>query len=187
MRREIRRLERERELQLEGSMAKIVALLIGLSVAAGAGCGSGTLGGGPDGAAPSNNGCAALGACACAAASDRCIARTEACYCPTECAPEIVCICGGGRFLACEDKAPTTAMACTTELARVQQACAMQPFVNYISDLCSTRAPSCVASCLQNLGSCSEIDCSFCPVCDCAGPTTPSPLSACLGSCAGLR
>ena len=29
-----------------------------------------------------------------------------------------------------------------------------------------------------------EIDCSFCPVCDCAAPATPSPFAACL---AGLR
>ena len=165
-------------------MAKIVALVIGLGLAAG--CGSGTLGG-PDGGGPPSNGCAALGACGCMAASDRCVSRTEACWCPSECAPEIVCICGGGRFLACEDKAPTTAMACSTELARVQQACAMQPFVNYIGDLCSTRDPTCVAGCLQNLGSCSNIDCRFCTVCDCAEPIGPNPFAECLASCASLR
>ena len=186
MRREISRLKRERELLLEGSMAKIVALVIGLALAAG--CGSGTLGGGPDGAAPPNNGCAALSACGCMAASDRCTARTEACYCPTECNPDIACICGGGRFLACEDKAPTTTTTyCSSQLARVQQACAAQPFVAYIGDLCSSTNAMCVGACLANLGSCSEIDCSFCPVCDCAGPTTPSPLSACLASCSNLR
>jgi hypothetical protein len=161
-------------------MAKIVALVVGLGLAAG--CGSGTLGG-SDGGGPPNNSCAALGACGCMAASDRCTARTEACYCPSECAPEIVCICGGGRFLACEDKAATTAMTCSTELARVQQACAAQPFVNYIAGVCSESNPTCTATCLANLGSCSEIDCSFCPVCDCAPPAMPSAFAACLASC----
>jgi hypothetical protein len=162
-------------------MAKIVALVIALGLAAG--CGSGTLGGGPDGGGPPNGACAALGACGCMAASDRCTARTEACYCPTECNPELVCICGGGRFLACEDKAATTAMACSTELARVQQACAAQPFVNYIAGVCSEPNPTCTATCLANLGSCSEIDCGFCSVCDCAAPAMPSAFAACLSRC----
>ena len=166
-------------------MAKIVALVIGLGLAAG--CGSGTLGG-PDGAAPPNNGCAALGACACMAASDRCTAKTEACYCPTECSPELVCVCGGGQFLACEDKViHSMPPYCTLQLSRVQQACAAQPFVQYIADICPTSNDACVASCLGNLRSCSEIDCSFCPVCDCAPPATESPLVACLASCRSLR
>src|SRR5688572_13488655 len=135
--REIGHLRRERELLLEGRMAKIVALVIGLGLAAG--CDSGTLGSGPDGGGPPNNGCAALGACGCMAASDRCTARTEACYCPTECNPELACICGGGQFLACEDKAPvTTTTYCSSQLARVQQTCAAQPFIGDIGDLCSS-------------------------------------------------
>ena len=173
---------------LEGCMAKIVALLIGLGLAAG--CGTGTLGGGPDGGGPPiNTACSALGACACMAASDRCVSRTEACWCPSECAPEIVCVCGGGQFLACEDKAPPTAPTtyCLSELAFVKQYCASQPFVGYLTDLCSAPNPMCVGNCLANLGSCSEIDCGFCPVCDCAAPATRSPFAACLESCASLR
>jgi hypothetical protein len=185
MARKISYLKRERELLLEGYMAKIVALVIGLGLAAG--CGSGTLGGGPDGGAPPTNPCVALGACGCMAASDRCTARTEACYCPTECSPEIVCVCGGGHFLACEDKAATTTNACLSQVARVQQACAAQPFVNYITDLCSARNPTCVASCLENLSSCSEIDCRFCPVCDCAPPERANALDTCLQGCVILR
>jgi hypothetical protein len=185
MARKVSYLKRERELLLEGYMAKIVALVIGLGLAAG--CGSGTLGGGPDGATPNNAACSTLGACGCMAASDRCVSRTEACWCPSECAPEIVCVCGGGRFLGCEDKASTTTMGCSAALAGVQQTCAGQPFVGYIGELCSRPNPVCVADCLTRITSCSEIDCGFCPVCDCAAPATPSPFAACLESCSVLR
>lgn len=154
------------------------------------GCG-GSLNGnkGPDGSTTGQ--CASLGACECMAASDRCAARAEACWCPSECDPNIACICGGGRFLACEEKAVVA--SCASELAAVQAKCAGQPFVQYIAGLCTipttqvdATSPACIAGCLANLentGSCSEIDCSFCPVCDCAGPTSPSPFSACLASC----
>jgi hypothetical protein len=130
--------------------------------------------------------CASLGACACMEAGDRCSARTEACWCPSECDPQIVCICGGGRFLACEDR--TVVPSCANALAAVQAKCAGQSFVGFIGELCSSAAdPTCVAGCLtklNNTGSCSEIDCGFCTVCDCAGPATLSPFAACLQTCA---
>jgi hypothetical protein len=131
--------------------------------------------------------CATMSACECMAAGDRCTARTEACWCPSECNPQIACICGGGQFLGCDDKAVVD--SCDSELAAVQAKCANQPFVQYIGDFCrfSSRTPACVAGCLAKLeasGSCSEIDCSFCPVCDCAGPATPSPFAACFAACA---
>ena len=129
--------------------------------------------------------CASLGACACMQASDRCAARTEACWCPSECDPQIVCICGGGRFLACEDK--PVVPGCADALTAVQAKCAGQAFVSFISGACSTAInPTCVAGCLAKLnstGSCSEIDCSFCTVCDCAAPAMPSPFAACLQTC----
>jgi hypothetical protein len=154
------------------------------------GCGGSLKGGsGPDGS--TGAACSSLGACACRAASDRCTARTEACWCPSECDPQIACICGGGRFLACEDN--MVVASCASELAAVQSKCANQAFVQYIADLCTlpptymaAASPTCIAGCLANLnntGSCSEIDCSFCPVCDCVGPATPSPFSACLDAC----
>ena len=74
----------------------------------GAGGTTGTAGttdtGGTGGTGGTAGACASLGACACMQAGDRCVARTEACWCPSECDPQIVCVCGGGRFLACEDK-----------------------------------------------------------------------------------
>jgi len=77
---------------------------------------------------------------------------------------------------------------CSDWLTAVQSKCAGQPFVQYVDSLCvqTNRDPICTAACLanlQNTGSCSEIDCSFCPVCDCAAPATPSPFAACLQAC----
>jgi len=125
------------------------------------------------------------------AASERCVASTEPCWCPSECDPNIACICGGGRFLGCQERTTTTT-ACSTALAAVQAKCAGQPNVQYIGGLCTLTAtsipaasPTCVAQCLSNLatsGSCSEIDCYFCPNCDCA-PPAPSPFRDCLAAC----
>ena len=129
--------------------------------------------------------CSAMSACECMAASDRCTARTEACWCPSECNPQIACICGGGRFLACD---PSDVVAvCTSWLAAVQAKCANQPgsAVADIGDLCTRGDPICVSGCLANLntgGSCTEIDCSFCRACDCA-PTDPSPFASCIQGC----
>ncbi len=41
--------------------------------------------------------------CSCKARPD-CRAVTESCYCPNECGQKAVCICGGGKFLSCEQK-----------------------------------------------------------------------------------
>jgi hypothetical protein len=160
---------------------KVLAVL-GLVIAFG-GCGGSISG--PD-AGTTTVPCGALGACECMGASDRCTLRTEACWCPSECNPQIECVCGGGQFLFCDDKSVVT--VCSDWLTAVQSKCASEPFVQYIGSICvETRAdPICTADCLGNLkdhGSCSEIDCSFCPVCDCAQPATPSPFAACLESC----
>jgi hypothetical protein len=77
--------------------------------------------------------------------------------------------------------------SCTSALTAVEAKCAGQPFVQYIGGLCSSGfEPTCVGGCLATLnstGSCSEIDCYFCPVCDCAAPATPSAFRACLATC----
>jgi hypothetical protein len=168
----------------------LVALFLALAVAGMAlvGCGSSLNGqDGHDAGTDvwhSEPACAALDACSCLAASDRCTPRAEACWCPTECGP-IECFCGGGKFLACEDKAVVA--ACTQELTAAQVKCADQGFVQYIAGLCSSASdPGCIAACLANLnssGSCSEIDCSFCPVCDCAPAATGSTFASCVAAC----
>jgi hypothetical protein len=149
------------------------------------GCGGSLSKTGPDGATTTVP-CTAMGACECRAASDRCAPRTEACWCPSECDPQIACVCGGGKFVACEDRAVIN--ICADWLSAVQAKCAGQSFVQYIGDLCTGTAGDalCISSCLANLketGSCSEIDCSFCPVCDCAGLAPVSPFASCLQAC----
>jgi hypothetical protein len=161
-----------------GRFLEVFLLVVGLL-----GCGGSLNGqGGPDGSTTTP--CSAMGACACMAASDRCSPRVEACWCPTECAPNIECFCGGGHFLACENRTITTT-ACADELARVQTMCAGMAFAGSIGTLCNVN-PLCIAGCLDQLAtvpSCSQIDCSFCQTCDCAGPTTPSAFRTCVTDC----
>jgi hypothetical protein len=181
----------------------VLSLIVGLAACggslspndAGTGAGGTAAGGaggttgqaGTTGQGGTTGACATLSGCDCLAASPRCAARSEACWCPTECFPggAIDCVCGGGRFLACEDRKVAD---CSNQLAAVQAKCAGQAFVEYIGSLCvQTGAdPSCTASCLAKLnatGSCSEIDCSFCPVCDCAPAQQASTFAACLSGC----
>lgn len=169
---------------MTASRKRIGPLLAALGLLAG--CGGSLKGDGAPDAATTTVPCSALGACECMAATDRCAPRTEPCWCPSECDPQIACICGGGEFLACEDRSVIT--ACSNELTAVQARCAGQPFLQEIASICvNTRGdPTCTAACLAKLsagGSCSEIDCSFCPTCDCAGPATPSPFAACYDAC----
>jgi len=120
---------------------------IGMALLAAAlfGCG-GSLNKGPDGS--TGGACSTLGACECMAASDRCSARTEACWCPSECSPNIACICGGGRFLACQDK--TAAVSCDAQVTRVKSMCAGMGFIDVIDNFCVNN-PTCSAQCLSAL------------------------------------
>ena len=110
--------------------------------------------------------------------------RTEACWCPSVCDPAIVCVCGGGQFLGCEDK--RAAGTCSAEVARVKSLCAGKPFVQYLDEGQCTASADCVADCfaanIVNADTCAQIDCYFCPVCDCA-PPPPSPLRNCIDAC----
>ena len=81
--------------------AAVLVLVAGLL-----GCGGSIEGSNaPDGATTTIP-CSAMVACACLEASDRCVVRTEACWCPSECDSQIVCICGGGKFLGCDNRPP---------------------------------------------------------------------------------
>lgn len=137
--------------------------------------------GGLDGSA--SGACASLGECDCMAATDRCTPRTEACWCPSICDPNVSCVCGGGRFLGCQDN--DLVAVCTGWLTEVQAKCAGR--IPDIGTLCSDAPnPFCVAQCLANLkssGMCSEIDCRFCPTCDCDPPTATSPFADCVAAC----
>jgi hypothetical protein len=164
------------------SRAAVLALLVALAGCSGSLSGQGGPDAGPD-VHPTPALCSSLSACACYTNSDRCTMRTEACWCPSECDPNIACVCGGGQFLGCQDKA--TARACDAESARVQTLCAGRPFTSFLAGICSTD-PTCMAACLQQLetvDSCTQIDCSFCTTCDCLSPSTPSPLRICINNC----
>ena len=145
--------------------------------------GSGT-GTGGQGGATTTISWSAMGACECMAASDRCEGLAEACWCPSECDPNIACICGGGRFIECHNRPP--ANDCNTQATRVTSMCADRPFVDAIYSLCVSN-PDCMGQCLSALTtaeSCAQIDCSFCSAaCDCMLPSTPSALRACVVSC----
>ena len=159
------------------------------------GCGGSIMGNNPgpgtgqggQGGATTTLPCSAMGACECLH-SDRCTPRSEACWCPGECYPgaAIDCICGGGRFLACEESAVVA--SCASELRSVQDKCANQSNLQWIAQICTTSTDvACVAACLSNLktgGACSEIDCRFCPVCDCAVPSIVNPFASCIQACA---
>jgi hypothetical protein len=141
--------------------------------------------GAPDGSTPTVP-CYTMGACACMAASDRCESLTEACWCASECNPNIACVCGGGKFIECHDRTPET--ACDNQASRVTSMCAGTPFVNEIPWLCTSGAsPACMGQCLSALTtteSCAQIDCSFCLAgCDCTLPSMPSALRNCVVSC----
>jgi hypothetical protein len=79
--------------------------------AGGAGTSGGEAGsGGPvegkdAGGGPPNGACEPLGECACYEARDRCELVSESCWCPSVCNPSIACICGGGKFVRCKDRA----------------------------------------------------------------------------------
>jgi hypothetical protein len=188
-------------MRISSQLVSVLGLIVGLAACGGSlspndgGGGSGGSTGGSGGttgvAGTTGTGgsapCSELGGCDCIAAFDRCTPRSEACWCPTECYPgaPIDCVCGGGKFLACEDK--VVVPTCATELAAVQAKCVGQAFVRDLSALCDAAVnPTCVATCLANLnstGSCSEIDCSFCQACDCAA-APPSPFATCIRACA---
>ena len=155
---------------------------IALLAAALLGCG-GSLNKGPDGS--TSGACSTLGACECMAANDRCSARTEACWCPSECNPNIACICGGGRFLGCDDRSVVS--SCEAELARVEAMCGATAMVGQVRSLCATGNPVCIQGCLAQLTttqSCSQIVCGFCLTCDCVLPEMPSALKTCVDGCA---
>lgn len=42
--------------------------------------------------------------CECYAARETCQLQTEPCWCPSVCNPSIACVCGGGKFLRCQEK-----------------------------------------------------------------------------------
>jgi hypothetical protein len=119
--------------------------------------------------------CTNLDACACMK-SDACAPITETCYCPyPQCGSNGACICGGGKYLGC---APAGLATCAGAKAQVAALCPTLKGTTFDS-LCAQANSACITKCLGDVTSCSDVFCSFCEACDCAGDS----FSQCVASC----
>ena len=119
--------------------------------------------------------CATLDECSCGATSG-CAVISEACYCPyPKCNPNGACFCGGGKYLGC---APTDLTTCAAAKTRVASLCPTLKGAIF-DGLCQQSDSACSTKCLDEVTSCSDIACSMCEACDCAGDA----YSKCMGKC----
>jgi hypothetical protein len=119
--------------------------------------------------------CVGLDECTCFK-TNGCMSVSEACYCPfPTCSTAGACVCGGGRFLGC---APSNLTTCAAAQARVSALCPSLKGTTY-SGLCQQNASACITKCLNEVTSCSDIACTACDGCDCAGDR----FSACVSVC----
>jgi hypothetical protein len=117
------------------------------------------------GADTSKLACVALDECTCGKTSG-CVSIAEACYCPyPQCGKSGACFCGGGLFIGC---APTNLATCTAAKDRVATLCPQLKGATFGS-LCQASDSSCITKCLNDVTSCSDVFCSFCDECNCAG------------------
>ena len=122
--------------------------------------------------------CASLGECACFTTSG-CAPIAEPCWCPfPQCNSSAACVCGGGRFLGC---APPAIATCAGAKARISALCPTLSGPTF-DGLCARPSPACVTKCLAEVSSCSDVGCSFCEICDCAGDN----FSNCYAQCANI-
>jgi len=119
--------------------------------------------------------CVGLDECACGS-TQGCSVIADACYCPfPKCQQGGACVCGGGKFLGC---APAALSTCATAKARVADMCPTLSGATF-DNLCQGSDSACVTSCLNQVTACSNIACSTCETCDCAGDA----FSACRAKC----
>jgi len=119
--------------------------------------------------------CVGLDACACLATS-HCSSLSEACYCPyPACGAGGECFCGGGQFIACVPAGLTT---CDAAKARVSTLCPTLKGMTY-DGLCQQTASVCITKCLNEVTACSDIACTACDTCGCAGDRFSGCVAAC--------
>jgi len=124
--------------------------------------------------------CIGLDECTCRATSG-CGSIAQPCYCPfPTCDRSGACVCGGGKFVGC---APTGLGTCAAARDRVASLCP-QLSQSSLPSVCDSgqSAPECIIKCLNDVGSCRDVACSFCETCDCAGDA----FYTCLGKCRTL-
>jgi hypothetical protein len=102
-------------------------------------------------------GCSSLGPCECLESSG-CAPIAEACWCPTECG--MVCTCGGGRFVGCVPRGLST---CESASERVAKLC--PDIAVPVTNLCASSSSECIAKCLDEVTSCSDLECALCSTC----------------------
>jgi len=102
-------------------------------------------------------GCSSLGPCECLRSSG-CAPIAEACWCPTECG--MVCTCGGGRFVGC---VPYGLSSCESASERVAKLC--PDIAVPVTNLCASSSSECIAKCLDEVTSCSDLECALCSTC----------------------
>ena len=122
--------------------------------------------------------CVGLDECTCRATKG-CGPIAQSCYCPfPQCDPSNACVCGGGKFVGC---APVALLTCAAARDRVAALCPQlsQTSFHYECEIHEQVASECITKCLNEVGSCGDIDCSFCDACDCEGDV----YYACLGKC----
>jgi hypothetical protein len=119
----------------------------------------------------------------------------DGCWCPSpQCDPHGACLCGGGPFLGCVaavrncpsiscgllgSASPdgTGCLACAPPLDcasardRLKSVCGFAD--SFLVGMTCSINPACVAACLNKLGSCADVGCSFCDNCQCGGARTP--------------
>ena len=135
--------------------------------------------GSPDAASDTSKlACVGLDECTCLA-TNGCGFLAQSCYCPSpQCDPSGPCKCGGGKFVGC---APANLGTCAAARDRVASLCPQLSQTTSFPVVCDHEqlAPECITECLNEVGSCGDIFCSFCDTCDCAGDA----FSACVGKC----
>jgi hypothetical protein len=121
-----------------------------------------------------SNGCTGLDECACHATSN-CTVLSPSCYCPFPQCGSGACVCGGGKFAGC---APANLATCANAKARVASLCPSLS-TTALDNLCTQSDTTCATECLNEVSACSDISCSLCTACDCAGDKYMACVSKC--------
>jgi hypothetical protein len=119
--------------------------------------------------------CVGLDECACIK-QEGCSVIAQSCYCPfPQCGPNGACICGGGKFIGC---APADLSSCTGAKASVAKLCP-DLYGATFENLCKQDNAECITKCLNDVGSCGDVLCTFCEDCKCMKDS----FSTCIDKC----
>lgn len=129
-----------------------------------------------------------------------CLPAAQKCHCPfPQCGPG-ACLCSGGAYFGCIQRAVCEDLSCSAAdnlvgpdvrgcyhcaLASCQDGirnlirnCGFGPA--YLGALGCDKKPDCIAACMRQLDSCNAVGCTFCTTCDCGGSW---PFDQCVARC----